>query len=342
MSRRTISWLVAALLVIGLLSWVTQKRRYSTVEDGGYQALLETPIDPAAVQSFTAWLGSKPDSTITLARSDDGWVVASRWNWPAKKDLVDQLLGDLEKLKGERRASSEDVLADFEIGEENGMHLVGKGSGDTELFHLVVGKTALRGGSFARLDGSNDVYLVPASLRSPFGVFGEEPKAPDARRWLELRIHRAERNEVDALTLDKGGKTLVLEKVFAEPAEGDSTDGGAGGGVDRTQWTWKPDAAGAFDKAKTDGILSTLANLYASDPVEPVEDWARYGLADASRKVTLRFQDGHTVTVAFGSTSPEDEKKTYVRVDDGLPALIYTSTVDRVFPDRAELKPAES
>ncbi len=336
MSSKTLTYLGLALVAVVALSWLTQKRRYSTVQDGGYQTLLEQPIDPASVSTLTAWLGSEPDSVVTLTRDGDGWIVESRWGWPAKKDLVDQILSDLESLKGERRASSEDVLADFQADDADGLHLVGKGAAGAELFHFVVGKTALRGGSFVRRHDSDDVYLVAASLRSPFGVFGEEPKAPDPRRWLELRIHRAERHEVDALTLVDGSRTLVLEKAFEAPAEDDTT-----GAVDRTQWTWKPDASGEFDKAKTDGILSTLINLYASDPAAPVEDPSTYGLGEGARTATLRFEDGRTTTIGFGSVSPDDEKKSYVRVDDGLPALIYTSTVDRVFPARSELKPGD-
>ena len=58
-----------------------------------------------------------------------------------------------------------------QIDEEAGVHIVGRGTGGSELFHLVVGKTALRGGSFVRRYDANDVFLCAASLRSSVGVW---------------------------------------------------------------------------------------------------------------------------------------------------------------------------
>ena len=98
---------------------------------------------------------------------------------------------------------------------------------------------------------------------------------------------------------------------------------------------------GDFDKNKADGILGTLCNLYASDVVAPSDDKDPFGLESPTRSVDLSYHDGHTVHIAFGNTA-EDGKKMYVRVGkDGLPALIYKSTVDRLFPARSELKPTK-
>lgn len=340
MSRKSLTLLAIALVVLGVLSWVTTKRRYATVEGGGFEQLMDKPIDGAAVHTIRAWLGSEPDSTVELDRAGDGWIVASSYGWPAKADLVNTLLDDLSNLKGELRSSSADVLADYQIDDDNGVHVIGQGTGGTELFHLVVGKTALRGGSFVRREGSNDVFLSGASLRSSFGVWGDEPKPPQPKRWLELRVHKAERQDIDRIVLHDGGEDIALEKGFetAPPAEDDSS------GVsmpDRSQWTWKADKQGEFDKSKADGILGTLCNLYASDVVPPSEEDDPFGLKNPKRSLDITFQDGHTVHIAFGNNAEED-KKTYVVVgEDGLPALIYKSTVDRLFPSRSELKPQE-
>lgn len=337
MKPRTLTGLTVALVALVAISWVTAKRRYSAVEGGGFQGLLEEPVDPASIQSIRAWLGSSPDSTVELARDGEGWVVASSWNWPAKAALADRLLSDLEALKGEKRSSSADVLADYEIDEELGVHVVAHATGGTELFHLVVGKTATRGGAFARRHDSNEVFLVRTSLRSSFGVWGDPPKAPDPKRWFELRTHRAERNDVDKITLRTGDAEIVLEKSFDAPAEDDSS-----ATVDRSQWSWKADGTGEFDKAKGDGVLSTLCNLYASDVVDPSDPDGVYGLGEGARTAEITFSDGHTVAITFGAESAEEDNKSFFRVGDGMPALIYTSTANRIFPSREDLKPAES
>jgi hypothetical protein len=334
MSRKTLGILALVLIALAALSYTTSQRRYATTEGGGFVEILPAGIDPGSISSVKAWLGTAPEDEIELQRSSDGWIVASRWGWKAKDDLVQRLLDDLGGLTGELRSSTEEVLSDYQIDDETGLHVLGFGDGGSEMFHLVVGKAATRGGTFVRRDGVHDVFLSSASLRSSFGIWGEEPKPPDAKRWIELRIHKAERNDVDRVVLRDGEQEIRLEKVFEEPEEEDAE-------VDRTKWTWKPDTAGEFDKNKADGIVSTLCNLYANDVVEPGDD-ERYGLGEGARRAEITFVDGTVTSVFFGDTKEEDDKFVYFRVgEDGNPAQIYKSTVDRVFPGRAELKPTE-
>lgn len=354
MSRKTLWGLFGALVVVVLLSMFTGRARYSTTEGGGFVTILDS-FDPADAQSIKAWLGEFPDEPVVLTRSGDGWVVSSRWDWPAKEDLVKRLLDDLDNLKGEKRSSSANVLADFQADDSLGLHLTATGSAGGELFHLVVGKSSVRGGGFVRQEGSDEVFLTQAPLRSSFGVWGDEPKAPDPKRWIELRVEQADRQDVDRIVLHEGGKDIVLEKEFemvaAEPAAPDTSGAGADSAAapdtaqaalepkpDRSKWTWKPDAAGEFDKAKADGILSTVCSVYAFDVADP-DSVASYGLDDPSQSVEVFFQDSDPVTIQFGKET-EDGKKVYFRVaPDGKPATIYKTTVDRLFPSRADLKP---
>ncbi len=337
MSQKTIGVLAGALVLFVLTSWLTSRGKYAATEGGGFQDLLDPPVDPQSVQTIKAWVGAIPDTTVELARAGEGWVVSTRWNWPAKKDLVDQLLEDLKNLRGEVRSSSEEVLADYQIDDAEGMHLVATDKGGTELFHIVVGKTAVRGGGFVRKSGSNDVLLTAASLRSPFGLWGDERKPVDPKRWLELRVTDIEREDVDRVVLRDGATEIVLEKVFG-PAIPD-TAGGAPR-PDRTSWTWKRDAKGEFDKARTDGVLGSLCNLYATDVIDPSAA-AEYGLGETARIVELVKNGGETVRIRFGATI-DDGKMTVLQVGDGTPAKIHKSTADRVFPKRSELKPQSS
>ncbi|MGQ0721670.1 MAG: DUF4340 domain-containing protein [Candidatus Eiseniibacteriota bacterium] len=354
-SRKILLVLAGVLVALGLLSALTGRSRYATAEHGGFVELLEGSFDAAQVHKVRAWLGSLPDEPVVLERSGEGWAVASRWGWTAKEDLVKRLLDDFQALRGEKRASSSDVLADFEADDEKGLHVVAEAAGGSELFHLIVGKTSVRGGGFVRLAGSDDVYLTQSALRSSFGVWGDEPKAPDAKRWIELRVYQADRLDVDRIVVRDGAKELVLEKEFQlaaaapPPAPADSAAAAAAAsdtaavpasppGPDRAEWTWKRDAAGEFDKGKADGILSTLCSLYAFDVADP-DSAVAYGLDAPKRSVDLVLQSGETVTIWFGADT-EDEKKTWFRVGaDGRPAVIYKSTVDRIFQKRQDLKP---
>jgi hypothetical protein len=348
-SRKTLGILVGILVVLAVLSTVTRRSRYSTAEDGGFVTILGDSLDPASVQEIEAWLGSDPEEPVVLERSGDGWVVKSRWGWKAKPDMVKRLLDDFSGLQGELRASSEDVLTDFQADDEGGLHIVAKGSGGGELFHLVAGKSSIRGGTFVRKEGSDRVYLTQAGLRSSFGLWGEEPTAPDPKRWIELRVNQTDRTDVDRIVVRDEGSEIVLEKEFPmitpEPAAADSAAADSAAAAsppepqpDRHNWTWKPDASGEFDKAKVDGILGTLCSLYAFDVADP-DSAEAYGLTDPERSVEITLASGDTVSVVFGGTT-DDGQKTYFRLgQDGKPAVIYTTTVDRIFQSRKDLKP---
>jgi hypothetical protein len=389
MSRKTLGGLLGVLVAVGLLSLLTGRARYSTAEGGGFVDILPE-FDPAQAQTVKAWLGAFPDQPVELARRGEGWAVTSRWDWTAKEDLVKRLLDDLDGLRGEKRADSQEVLADFQADDSLGLHVVASGTGGSELFHLVVGKSSVRGGGFLRRAGSDEVFLTQAPLRSSFGVYGEEPKAPDAKRWIELRVHQADKQDVDRLVIH-GDEEIVLEKEFQlveaapepaasdtaaadgaaapEPAASDTAAGDvaaagippAGGDTasavapqpagadaaaagppemvpDRTEWTWKADSRGEFDKGKADNILTQLCSLYAFDVADP-ESLAAYGLEPPSRSIEVFFESGDTLTVHFGNDS-EDGKRMYFRIaPDGKPAEIYKSTADRFFPKREDLKP---
>ncbi len=345
MKPRTLAILGGVLVLLAVLSWTTSRTKYSTAAGGGFDAVLGESVDPGSIEKLRAWIGASPDSLVELARAGDGWEGASRWGWPAKTDQVQKLLDDLEGLKGEKRASSKDVFDDFRIDDEGGLHVVGLGAGGTELFHLVVGKSADRGGEFVRAHASEDVYLTPARLASSFGIWGDEPKAPEAKRWIDLQVHKADRNDVDRLVLRRESQEVVLEKVFEEievAATADDTTATQEPQIttDRTKWTWKPDGAGEFDKNTVDGILGTLCSIYASDVADPAQ-LADYGLGDDARVAVLTFQDGTVRSIAFGAVSTADEGRVYLRVDDGDPAEIFKNTADRFFKDRSDLSPKQ-
>ncbi len=244
------------------------------------------------------------------------------------------MLDNLDGLNGELRSKSAEVHGDYEIEDESVLHVVTTGDGGTELFHLLVGKASTRGNCFVRLEGRDDVHLVTGSLRSSFGVRDTDPTPPEGKRWIDLSIYQAERSDVDRIVLQGSDGELILEKEFATPdAEG--------GEIDRSQWTWKADAAGEFDKNKADGVVGALCNLYANDVVEP-GDLDQYGLGEDARSAELTFADGTATTVYFGRATGEDDKFVYFRVgEEGDPAEIYASTVDRIFVARSELQPTE-
>ncbi|HET9886888.1 MAG TPA: DUF4340 domain-containing protein, partial [bacterium] len=238
----------------------------------------------------------------------------------------------------------------YQIDEKSGLHVVAASTGGAELFHLVAGKSAPQGGSFVRREGSNNVFMTRSSLRNSFGVWGDTPRPPDAKRWINLEVLKSERNDVDKIVLH-GKEEVVLQKEFAPPVPAPpppdqvpaATDSAATAAqaaapsIDRSNWTWKKDAKGEIDKGKADSVLGTLCSLYAAEVADPAKV-EEYGFGPQAKVAEITFADGHTTRVEFGKEI-EDGKKVYFRVDGGMPAEIYKSSVDRIFQTRKELSP---
>ena len=337
--KRTLIILAGVLVVLVLLSQLTGRKRLSTVEGGGIEPLMAEDFDRGAVESIQGWLGSSPDSTIELERTSDGWIVSSAWGWPANEPAVNRFLDKLDALSGERRSGSADVLDDYQIDDDAGFHVVARGSGGSEMFHLVVGKSANRG-EFIRQAGSNDVYLSSERVRSDFGVWGDNPVSPENRRWVNMQVFVADRNDVDKIVLTHADTTIVLEKAFVELPPDTTAEGEAvSPGVDRTNWTWTADADGEILKTSADQILGALCGLNAADVADP-DSVATYGLDEPVRVAEVTMADGAVHRFQFGDETVNN--RVYFREEGGKPALIWKGTADRIFVSRSGLSPTES
>jgi hypothetical protein len=334
--------LMAIVLValIGLAK-VTGDKRLETSKGGGFATLIDPSIDLGTVDVLRGWMGSKPDSAVELKRSGEKWLVGTAWDWPAKETQVKGLLDELAGLNGEQRPSNDEVLADFQLDDEKGFHLVGAKSGGSEVFHLVVGKNA-RGGDFVRKSGSKDVYLTTKAIRSKFGLWGDDPKPPQGRRWVELNLFKVERGDIDKVVLRGETGELTLERVFAPmppPAAPDSSiDMGGTPPVDRANYTYRADAKGEIDKAKGDQVVGAVASLYAAEILDPSRSAADLGLAPPKRVAEVTMKDGTTTRILFGNPAT-DENRFYFQLEGGKPAEINKAAVERIFPDRKSLSP---
>jgi len=329
--KRTLIILAAIFVVLLVLSQVTSRRRLATTEGGGFVEIIPATIDAGEIESLRGWLGSAPDTLVEIKRSGDGWIVASLYGWPAQENRVTQLLEDAVGLSGEIRSSNEDVLKDYEIDDENGFHLVSRRTGGSELFHVILGKSSPRGGSFVRTAGSNDVYAVSESFRSSFGLFGDVPSPPESNRWANREVLNVDRNDVDKVVLTMPDETVVLEKLFETPEE-------EGASPDRASWTWLADETGEIDKTKADRVLNSFCRLHAAEVLDPA-GIDTLGLGDDAAHIgELTLSDGSVERLIFGGTN-EATKKVYFAKDGGMPATIHQTTVDRMFVARSELSP---
>jgi hypothetical protein len=193
------------------------------------------------------------------------------------------------------------------------------------------------------------VYLASKPVLSNLGIYGQEPTSPQARHFLDLVAHKAEREEVDAIFLRDGDNRIGLRKDFPEtvaaPVDTVSGAPAAPAEPDRSVWEWRltePRAAAAV-KTRADAVLNAVCTLRAVDVVDPTADLTGYGLTSPSRTAELEFQDGTKVTLAFGDArEAEDDVPAgvYLRVGDEPTVWVVGDYVtNNVFKTSEELLP---
>lgn len=295
------------------------------------------------------------EAAVDLVRTPTGWVVASSWDTPASGDRIDALLKALSGLAGEFRSDEASVLPDYGLDPQTAVVIKGYGGDGQPAFALEVGNGSQgQPGNFVRLPGQNTVYLSGTGILSQLGLYGGL-ELPKARHFLDLQAVKEDRLNVDRIVLVDQGKTLDLEKEFANPpaaapaaaapAAGDTAAAAAPAGPDRLTWEWRLTAPKrtALAKTKADGVLGSLVNIRAADVDDPTLPGAVTGLDDPARTATLVLQDGSALVLEFGAErAAEGDRQagTWMRIQ-GRPTLwvVTEYTTKNIFKTLDDLLP---
>jgi len=254
--------LITLFVIFGLLAAsavvkkVMRERQAQEASRKSSAVFLTRGLDADFIGSIILYKGDATDKKIVLSRRTDSWVLASRNNIPAKKDQVDRLIQDLQDIQGEPRGVSSDVFADFQIADDQGLHVIVQSDAGQDITHLVFGtKMPHPGASFCRLAGSQETLLVESNLPRDMGISDAESKLED-RPFVVWRIYSDKVKE--AVRIDV---TNPKEPAFSVIKAADGA------------WQFEP--AGrrgeAVDKEKVDGFLKIFSEVEGRELVEPQE-----------------------------------------------------------------------
>lgn len=211
MNRRTLLVLAAAAaIVLGWAIWLNGSSRHES--DGERRALL-VPSLAEGLDSIERLriTGAGAKTLVTLARSESGWAVAERDDWPAD---VGQLRGFLVGLSQARKLEAKTALSRnySQLGVEDVSEPAGKGvrldlDWPDASTSLIIGLNNPNGrGSFVRTPGQAQSWLTDTDLaveRNP-------------ARWLSRSLLSVAASELAALSLEQSdGKTLQLSRSEA-------------------------------------------------------------------------------------------------------------------------------
>lgn len=263
---------------------------------------LTPQVSEGFISKIVIYKGSDQARKVTLLKKAAGdWTVESGFTARARKAIPEGLIKDLSALKGELRAGSKDVFADFQISDEEGVHIVLVNMAGGESVHVVTGlKMPSWNKSFVRVSGAQDVCLADKNFLLTLGLY--DPKAALAiQSFVDLKVFARDIASADRVEIKPAaGAPVVLKKAEAGTAPG---------------WQFDPvDPKGKIDPAKVEEFIRLLSNLHAQEAVDP--QGTSYGLDKPSFSAAVSVTEKGapvTYTLEIGNPDP-DRKAFYVRI----------------------------
>ncbi|QAT17787.1 hypothetical protein BU251_08670 [Candidatus Velamenicoccus archaeovorus] len=255
---------LGALVLLAVVKKTVVKPRAIPFEKAEEATLSElTPrITADFISKVIVYQGRSEAKKVVFSRNAaKEWIVENKFSAPARKNVPEELIKYLSGLKGELRTDSKAVFSDFQIADNEGLHIVLVNTADKEAVHLVVGLTkAAWNESFVRVLGAQKVFLVEKNFLMVLGL-SSDPKAElRARSYLDLKIFpgdlaaAADRLEIKAAP---AARPFVLKK------SGEGPSAAAGWQLD------PPDPRAPVDQARMDEFLRTISDLQARDVMDP-------------------------------------------------------------------------
>lgn len=272
--------IAAVLVLIALLSTRTERKRETLASGPVFSGLTAETAGRIVLAGET--------KTVELVKQDDQWRVASEGNYPADAQAMQRLLETFPQLDRKHlRSRNPEMQSTFEVDDASGTEVTISDAAGKELAHFRIGKNGPDFRShYVRPAGKDEVYLVPASLKSLFD--------PGRQTWRDKTIF--------AFGVDKV-KQLDIRAAGAAPIALVKDDQGSFALI-------APEAAPAR-KSQVESTLRTLSSLRCDAFPEAPPASVDVGLEPPEQSVSVVLDDGATLELQIGKEG--DAARHYVR-----------------------------
>jgi hypothetical protein len=337
MSPKRLLPLVIILLVLGVLAFLFKRPPAPTqlADEVGLERLVPQTLHTDSIRGFDLYQGARPQEVVRLRQRDGAWVVNSHFDTPGNSSKIQQLLTQLSTLQGELRADSTALLSDFQLTDEQALHLqVYTVTPDKPALHLLAGKGG-GGNGFMRRAGEGRVYSVNLHLQSLAGLSsGTTPPTLSAKPWLELRIQNVPKEQIIALELHSPTRGL---RFTTQPAAVPAGSPEAPQASAAPTWTLvAPALTYSVKSDAVESLVTTLRTLQGDDVVDPARV-GEYGLEAPPYRAMLTVQPGgqeaRQAVLFLGHEVADKPGSRYARLDNAGP--VYTVpqwVIQRLFP----------
>jgi Domain of unknown function (DUF4340) len=339
MSPKRLLPLVVILIVLGVLAILFKRPPVPTqlVDEVGLERLVPQMLHTDSITGFELYRGAQPQEIVSLRQRDGAWVVTSHFDAPGNSTKIQQFLTQLSTLQGELRADSTALLGDFQLTDEQALHLkVYTDTPDKPTLYLLAGKGS-GGNGFVRRAGEGRVYNVNVHVQSMAGLTsGTTEQALSAKPWLDLRIQNVPKEQVAAVELHSPTGDLRFTTQPAAPAEGTDVSQSSSASLAPAWKLVAPELTYSVKPDAVEGLVTTLRTLQGDDVVDPAKS-AEYGLDAPPYRAILTLQpsgqEARQAAVLIGNEVPTKSGSRYARLGATGPVYIVPQwIVQRLFP----------
>ncbi|MFH1422460.1 MAG: DUF4340 domain-containing protein [Planctomycetota bacterium] len=297
-------------------------------------------VDINTIEKIKFYMGDDIQNSIELVKAAGKWLLATKFNAPARNDMVETLLSELKELKGEMRSNSSELFTEFSIGDKDSIHIELIGASEITLSHLLIGKQAADNlTTFLRLSGETKTYAVTNNLRRALGIF--QPTKEEAReelkplKWLDTQVFRGlNTDEICKISTTSPGRRLVFEKKQIEQLE-DSEKKEEEKTPEKTEWIISKESAPAPFSIKQDGVdrlIRQIENFRAEDAVEP-EKGKSCSFENPEFSAIISFKDNSEKKLLI-CKAPGEEDDFYAKIDkEAVIWKVKRWAIDSLFRD---------
>ncbi len=283
---------VILILQIGLTAVAFWPRSSAAPEIG--EALLPD-LSGVGIQQIVIEDGD--GDTLTLVRSEDGWVLPEVDDYPVLTEKVDELIDGLLGIDTSRLiAQTESSHRRLKVAADEFERKIILSSATTTLRTIYIGSAPRYGSAHVRLEGDADTYLTDS-------IAAHQANA-DAASWIDTAYHSVSQDEIQAIRLKNANGAWEFEK----DEEGN--------------WSL---AGLAEDEQLNASAMTTLESRAALiNMTEPLglEEKAAYGLDEPL--ATLVIETGEkTITLHVGAF--DEENGSYVMSSSESPYIVRVS-----------------
>lgn len=245
----------------------------------------------------------KADSSVTLAKSGEVWVLSSADDYPTQENKVQDLLDKLAEFKTDRlvtqTASSHRRL---QVAADEFVRRVTLIWADGTAKTFFLGSAPNYGVIHVRMDWQDEVYLVSGLSTADVGA--------GSGSWVDTLYLSIDEAQIFALTLENANGVLTFTK-----GEGD---------------VWSMAELGPEETLLDANITTLVTRISSLRMVKPLgkQEQAAYGTQTPNALVTVKARDaeGNETTTILRIGAKDEETGNYVVISSVSPYYVQVSS----------------